>query len=124
LPGLATQPRILLVGTVLAATFWATAVYSQQTGESLAAAIDANPTAEPEVTVYSEDSLRLWSAAPPELPAEPEEGAHFRYAYTGLRLLIYANDRWVLLTGERGASGRAAVVVLHDDDTVRVRLST
>jgi hypothetical protein len=92
----------------------------------VAAYINANPATQPEVTVYSEKSLGLWSATTPTpaaaVPATGEE-VRFRYTYTGLRLLIYANERWLLLTGERSVQGRLAVAILRDDDTIRVRIS-
>jgi hypothetical protein len=120
LPEIPTLPRILLAAAVLAATFWATSAYSQQTGTDLASFINENPSAQAEVTVYSERPLGLWSA----VPTTPlQEGERFRYAYTGLRLLAFANERWLLLTGERSPNGRLTVAILRDDDGIRVRLS-
>jgi hypothetical protein len=120
LPALSTLPRLLLVATILVATFWATSVYSQRAGEDLASFINDNPGSQAGVTVYSEESLSLWSVAP---PGPVSEGERFRYVYTGLRLLTYANERWLLLTGERNANGRLAVVILRDDTDIRVRLN-
>jgi hypothetical protein len=121
LPTAPLLARLLLVGVVLVAVFWATSVYSQRVGEGLARFIDEHPASQPEVTVYSEDSLRLWSSTP-IAPSAPES-ERFRHTYTGLRLLIYANDRWLLLTGERGPNGRLTVAILRDDEHIRVRLS-
>jgi hypothetical protein len=125
LPRAHTLARVLLVIAVLVSVFWATAVFSQNRGDALAAFINANPATQPEVTIYSEKSLRLWSATTPG-PAPPlaaGEEERFRYTYTGLRLLIYANDRWVLLTGDRSARGRLTVAIIRDDDTIRVQVS-
>ncbi|OLT15179.1 hypothetical protein BJF78_16335 [Pseudonocardia sp. CNS-139] len=113
--------RVLLVTAIAVAVFWAAAVYSQRTGESYAAAVDANPAIQPAVVVQTAEPIGLWSATPPDAPDSPD--GRLRYTYTGLRLLIYANDRWVLLTGERNAQGRLTVVILHDSDDLMVRLS-
>lgn len=116
-------PRILLFAVVLVAVFWATSVYSQRAGEDLASYINQNPASYPEVTVYSEDSISLWSASPSARTDVNSQGERFRHVYTGLRLLIYANERWLLLTGERNGNGRLIVAILRDDDRIQVRLS-
>jgi hypothetical protein len=121
--GRAMPPRILLLAVVLVAVFWATAAYSQRAGEDLAAYINENPASYPEVTVYSEESIGLWSASPPTRTDVDPQSERFRYVYTGLRLLIYANERWLLLTGERNVNGRLIVAILRDDDRIQVRLS-
>lgn len=93
---------------------------AQRAGEDLASFINLNPGSQAGVTVYSEESLSLCSATPPGPVAE---GERFCYVYTALRLLAYAKERSLLLTGERNASGRLAVVILRDDTDIRVRLS-
>jgi hypothetical protein len=125
LPTIPLPTRVLLVATILAALFWATSAYSQRTGEMLAAYINDNPTTQAEVTVYSTQSLDLWSASPPELDTSSgaADDRRYHFTYTGLRLLTYANDRWLLLTGERSTNGRLTAAILHDDDTIRVELN-
>jgi hypothetical protein len=110
--------RVLLFGVVTTALFWSTAAYSQQVGEQLARSVDSNPASQPEVTIHSAEDLNLWSA-----PGTALGHGKFPHTYRGLRLLIYANDRWFLLTGEFSTSGRHRVVVVPDDDSIRVDLS-
>ena len=110
----------LLFGILATALFWATAAYSQQLGEERAASINANPAALlPDVTVHSVDELNLWTDGGPV-----QEPGKFTHTYRGLRLLAYANDRWFLLTGDLTPAGRHRFVVIRDEDTVRVDLST
>ena len=119
LRGPSVVERSLLFGVVLSALFWSTAAYSQRVGEQLAQFIDADPaTSQPEVTIHSVADLNLWSQ--PDAALEPGK---FPHTYRGFRLLAYANDRWFLLTGELTASGRHRVLVLLDDESVRVDLS-
>jgi hypothetical protein len=125
LPPLPPVARGLVASVVLVALFWSVAVYSQQLGEALARSIDADPARQPAVIVHSAEPLGLWSADPVD-PAGAPAGAdppRYRFTYTGLHLLIYANQRWLLLTGERGPAGRHVVAVLRDDDTTRVELT-
>jgi hypothetical protein len=110
--------RALLFGVVATALFWATAAYSQQIGDQLARFIDSNPASQPEVTIHSAEDLNLWSA-PTTAPGQGK----FPYTYRGFRLLIYANERWFLLTREVTPQGRHRVVVVPDDDSIRVDLS-
>jgi hypothetical protein len=110
--------RTLVFGVVATALFWSTAAYSQQIGEQLAQSIDSNPASQPEVTIHSAEDLNLWSE-----PDTVAEQGKFPYTYRGFRLLTYANDRWFLLSGEHTASGRHQLVVVRDDDSVRVDLS-
>ena len=106
--------RALLFGFIATALFWATAVYAQQLGEQLAQFVDRNPETQPEVTIHSANDLNLWT----EAGAAPGQGK-FPHKYQGLRLLIYANQRWLLLTDELTASGRHRLVIVRDDDSIQ-----
>jgi hypothetical protein len=120
--GLSRRPsfveRALLFGVIATALFWATAAYSQQIGDQLAQFIDSDPATQPEVTLHSAEDLNMWT----EPDAVSEQG-RFPHTYKGFRLLIYANDRWFLLTDELTESGRHRLIIIRDDDSIRVELS-
>jgi hypothetical protein len=111
--------RVLLFGMIATALFWATAAYSQQVGDQRAEFIDANPATLPEVTIHSVDDLNLWTA-----PGTAKGQGKFSHTYQGLRLLYYANERWFLLSGEFTAAGRHRLVVVRDDESIRVDLAS
>jgi hypothetical protein len=111
--------RVLLFGMIATALFWATAAYSQQVGNQRAEFIDANLATLPEVTIHSAENLNLWTA-PGTVPGQGK----FPHTYDGSRLLYYANQRWFLLTGELTASGRHRLVIVRDDDSIRVDLAS
>jgi hypothetical protein len=121
-PGSVRRPslveRALLSGLIATALFWATAAYAEQLGDRLARFIDLNPETRPEVTIHSADDLNLWTKS----GTVPGQGK-FPHTYQGLRLLIYANERWLLLTDELTSSGRHRLVIVRDDDSIRVELS-
>ncbi|MFC0438389.1 hypothetical protein [Kutzneria buriramensis] len=112
-----------LVGSVIAvALFWSAAVYSGRTGVALASYINANPAGQPAVTVDSTTRIDF----PPALVTEtriPAEDGKFHYEYTGLRMLIYSNDRWVLILGRRPGQSRVTISVLRDSDSIRVEVT-
>jgi hypothetical protein len=117
-PGLSrlTAAVLVLVG-LLTSVFWATAVYASRTGTQVAQQVDRNPEGRTAVTVLSEKALDL-GAALVQTRVEPAEG-EFRYRYQGARLLAYANQRWVLITG-RAPSGRLQLLILPDGDSISV----
>ena len=107
--------RVLTGAVVAFAVFWAAAIHAGRSGTALAEFINRNPHAQPEITVHSPNRLTL--------PGETKlTGDTPTYRYTGLRLLSYANDRWVVITG-RGAGGRLTITLLRDTDTVRVEIT-
>jgi hypothetical protein len=119
--GLLSSPslaeRALLFAMIATALFWATAAYSQQVGDQLAQFIDSDLATQPEVTIHSADDLNLGT-----VPGTEGQGK-FPHTYRGLRLLYYANERWFLLTDELTESGRHRLVIVRDDDSIRVDLA-
>jgi hypothetical protein len=45
------------------------------------------------------------------------------WRYTGLRLLTYSDGQWFLLTGRYGSTYRSSVVVMKNDDRIRVEIA-
>jgi hypothetical protein len=111
--------RVLLFAVIATALFWATAAYSQQVGIKLARFIDTHPATQPEVTIHSVEDLNLWTA-----PGTAKGQGKFPHTYQGFRLLYYANERWFLLSGERTAADRHRLVIVRDDESIRVDLAS
>ncbi|NND74515.1 MAG: hypothetical protein HKN44_05870 [Ilumatobacter sp.] len=68
--------------------------------------------AEPEVVVTSDSPLdiRLEGVELEIIQADEEFGTQARFRYTGMRLLIEANDRFFLVTPDFGRGGQASAV--------------
>lgn len=114
--------RVLVGSTVGFAVFWATAVYAQRDGSSLATYIDHHPTGQAALTVYSATRLHFTSRSVTE-QAFPADGDKPHYAYSGLRLLSHVNGRWVILAGRPSDAGRDTVVVLPDSALAAVEIN-
>lgn len=113
--------RLLIVGGLLLALFWATAIYAQQSGERLARAWGNQPALRPSAIVLSETDLQLAGPGITATRLSEEEGG-FRYRYEGLHLLIYSNSRWFLFPEHWNSDMQATVVVLQDEPTIRVEM--
>lgn len=113
----------ILIGAVIGfAVFWAATVYAARSGTSVAQYIDRYPTAQPALTVHSATQLDF----PPGPVVEtkiPAQDGKTRYRYSGLRLLSYANDRWVVIIGRESGHARATVTILKDSDSIRIELT-
>jgi hypothetical protein len=74
----------------------------------------------PAVRVYSTTRLRLHN---PDVREEslPGRDNDYRFCYTGLRLLIWSNDRHFLLPEDWGVGNRVTII-LPDNNTTRVEL--
>lgn len=112
--------RLLLGGTLALAAFWACAVYAQASGRALANAYAQNPTLRPGVVVYSEQDLQLTG---PSISHDVlASGETTRHRYTGLRLLMFSDERWFLIPERWATDGSTSSVVL-DDERLRVELA-
>lgn len=109
---------------IFAALFWATTLYAQQAGSSLASFIAQNPKAlpqaVPQVVLYSRfplDSNRQSGVKESKLPGP---ASALNYRYIGYRLLIYSNNRWLLISPASLDLEPNSTLVLADDDSIRV----
>jgi hypothetical protein len=94
------------------------AVYAEGVGEERATRIVAGLPRESAIVVYSATPLAI---AGPGVRLSPigAAGDQYRYAYTGLRLLVSGNGKTVLIpVGWR--KGSSNVYVLPDNDSVRI----
>jgi hypothetical protein len=112
--------QAMILGLVIVGSFWACAIYAQNIGTRLAIGWAGNLQARPSVVIYSADDLRL-SGEGVVTTKLGESGLRFRYS--GLRLLIYSNERWFLLPENWHRSEQTPAIVLRDSTTIRVEMS-
>ncbi|OKI06296.1 hypothetical protein A6A06_37245 [Streptomyces sp. CB02923] len=97
---------------------WAIALVAGRLGTQDARAAAAHLVRRPAVVVLSTERLSLTG---PGLAAETLPGMHYRYRYTGLRLILERDRRYyVLPVGWRARIDPAFVI--EDDDTILIQL--
>ncbi|GAA2902827.1 hypothetical protein GCM10010472_71290 [Pseudonocardia halophobica] len=119
----APLPRAAAVVGVLVlalSAFWAATTYARTLGTGAARDLAADPGSMPLVTIYSEKPIDLSGGSLVTAARVPNSDGGPTYRYTGPRLLTYSNDRWFLVTDLGEAGYRPAVVVVHDEEAVRV----
>jgi hypothetical protein len=117
----APRPAIatLVVLTVVLCAFWTASVYATQTGQNLAESIEQFPAQRSSVAIYAESDLGL---APPVISTNITE-SRYKRRYTGLRLLIYAPEKYILIP-DNWSRGRDPVYIILDDPTIRVEITS
>lgn len=108
------------IATIIVGLFWATAVTAQDSGERLARFINEQPSAQARVTIISKRPLDLLRSNA-DLTFRGSEGEP-SFRYVDLRLLIYSNSRWILLTRDRSESGRLKAAIIRDADDIGVQV--
>jgi hypothetical protein len=117
-----TPPSRLYTLTLLAlglvAGLWAVSLYGGQVGTRLATDMVTQLPTRPGVAIYSTERIALHG--PGIMVAEiTQPGTKYRYQYTGLRLLARSPDKLLLLPS-RWQHGRDSVLVLRDNDSIRL----
>lgn len=121
-PHAARQLRsLLLVGLSLMALFWTVSLYAVQTGKQRALGLAQKLASDPQVVIYAKQRLML---AGPGVQVDDIRLADskYRYLYSGLRLLIRSQDRYVLLP-KHWARRRGSAYVLRDGDDIRLEFT-
>lgn len=115
----AARRALVLVVALIAAFWWTTNVAHRQ-GQDAARAIAASLEVRGEAVVLSRERLGITGhGVTVEDLSTPDAGFAFRY--TGLRVLLHAGDRWVLLPRGWTRDNGDVVVLLPDDaETLRV----
>ncbi|MET9291013.1 hypothetical protein [Streptomyces sp. NPDC003077] len=100
---------------------WMIALLAGQLGREQAVEDAAHLDRRVEVVVLSTDRLSI--TGPPGLGTAEDlgKGKHYRYRYTGLRLLVERQDRYFLLPSGFNRD-RDPTYVVQDDDSVRIEL--
>lgn len=109
---------ILLVVLGILGVLWWITLYAAQVGEEVAVENVADLRDEPEIVVYS--SSRIAIAGPGIVVDEIQQtDSRYRYRYSGLRLLVQAGGKYILIpVGWK--KGRDSVFVLPADGTIRL----
>jgi len=119
----ASLPLPILMGfvliTCLLCVFWSVSVYATNVGHDLAVSIEQFPSQRPKVVLYSEEGLGF--TAPVNI-TNIDDG-QYQVRYSGLRLLIYASDRYILIP-EAWRRGHDPVFVVRDSSEIRVEITT
>lgn len=118
----ARQLRVFVfIGLALMALFWTVSLYAGQLGGQRALELTRALPSATEVVIYAEDRLSL--AGPGVQVAElPVADSKYRYRYSGLRLLVRGQERYVLLP-VGWFPGRGSAYVLRDEDDIRLEFT-
>jgi hypothetical protein len=109
---------LVLIGVVVfLSVFWATKDLAQALGRGQARRLERSLSTQPGAIVYSERRLHL-----PGVSEAALDGGGYRFRYAGLRLLVRSAGRYFLIP-ERWSRGRGVVVVLRDDEGMRVEFT-
>ncbi|PFG41600.1 hypothetical protein ATJ88_0242 [Isoptericola jiangsuensis] len=123
LPARAADPvrtvEVLLVLTVVAALFWATATIAQWAGYTQASDLAADLTVLPAVVLDTEQRLQLGDDVVAQTALRADDGDRFRFRYTGLRLLA-EGDGTLFLVPERWTDDGSTLVVPVADVRFRI----
>jgi hypothetical protein len=97
---------------VFVCLFWAAQEYAEMDGEALARSVKV--TKLPEVAVHSQHRLNLDGPGTSETVLSEVDG-EYRFVYSGLRLMVYANDKYFLMS-EGWTPDNGVVFVLPDNE--------
>lgn len=118
--------RLILAAIVVVSLFWSFAISAQNSGDRLARGWGDQPSSRPDITVVSREDLGLRGPGvevervPAGTGSPGGDGQTPWYRYTGLRLLIYSNDRWFLIPEQWGKDGDHRAFVLADSADLRI----
>ena len=106
-----------IVMLLLVSLFWNVSHYAVVKGHSLAALVEARVPSRPGVVIYSEK--RLYLQAPVVESRLEAENAAYNYAYSGLKLLFRADEKYFLRPSD--TSSRVNIVIA-DGPGIRLEL--
>jgi hypothetical protein len=113
---------LTLLALGLVAGLWAVGLYGDQVGTEDAIYMVDHLADEPGVTIYSIDRIAI--TGPGVVVAEiTQPGTKYHYQYSGLRLLLHSSDKYLLLP-VGWQYGQDRLFLLHEDDTIRVDITT
>jgi hypothetical protein len=113
---------MVIVIVAVALTFWTVAVYAGNAGQQSGEEIERDLPTRQSVTVYSKFNLQL-QAPGVRIDKIVGNDNEYRYRYSGLRLLLYANGRYILLP-DGWVHKQAPAFILDERDGLRFELRT
>jgi hypothetical protein len=111
---------VLVVVVLLLSVFWTTKDLAQALGRDHARDLENSLGARPAALVYSERRLHIDASGVKETQLAGQNG--YRFHYTGLRLLVRSNGKYFLIP-DRWSAREGVIVVLPDNDTLRLEFS-
>lgn len=109
---------VVLVALGLLGVLWWLALYATQVGERIAVDSVEALQGQPEIIIYSSDRIAL--EGPGIVVDEIQQaGSKYRYRYTGLRLLVQAEGKYILMP-VGWQKGRDSVFLIQGNDTIRL----
>jgi hypothetical protein len=109
--------RVMFAGLLVLTLFWSVAKYAQIHGVEYALQLAQRAESLPGVVVFAPHALHLDGGGIRETVLIGDQGSHY-YRYDGLRLLVRASDRYILLPLNWQPGMRT--IVLHDDPSIRL----
>jgi hypothetical protein len=112
---------LTLLALGLVAGLWVVGVYGDQVGTRLATNTAAQLPIQPGVIIYSTERIALNG---PGINVREIVGSDskYHYQYTGLRLLLRASDKLLLLPAS-WQRGHDRVLLIRDDDSIRIDIA-
>jgi multisubunit Na+/H+ antiporter MnhB subunit len=99
---------------VSAGMFWAVNDYSGSVGVARALEVEASLAQQPNVLVYSKQSLNLQAPGVRQVACGTPEAA-FGFRYDGLKLVLEVGNQYFLLPADWSAADRVAIVIPRSD---------
>lgn len=113
---------VVLVGFLVGlSVFWGMKLYAEAVGRGRAEEIAAQLPRRAGVVLFSKDRLDLAGDGVEEATIG-DASSRFHFRYSGLRLLLYTNRRF-LLVPESWSPTRGSVFLLTEDDSVRLQFN-
>lgn len=112
---------LILLVLGLVAGLWVVGLYGDRVGTRLATNTAAQLPNRPGVVIYSTERIAL-NGPGIDVREIAQPDSKYHYQYTGLRLLVRAPDKFLLLPVS-WEHGHDRVLVLRDDDSVRIDIA-
>ncbi len=109
---------VALIGLSLVGLLLVVERYAGHVGRTVAANDAQALLTRPEIRLHSTRALDIGGTGV-SLGYDASPGQDFHYRYDGLRLLVYSNNRFVLVS-QQWQRGRSKVFVVKDNDSVRL----
>jgi hypothetical protein len=109
---------VVLAVLGLLSVLWLLTIYAAQSGERIAVDSARTLRDEPEIIIYSTDRIAI-AGSGVTVDEISQAGSRYRYRYSGLRLLVQAGGRYILIpAGWR--KGSDSVFLVPIDNTIRL----
>jgi hypothetical protein len=112
---------LILLALGLVAGLWVVGVYGDQVGTRLATNTAAQLPIRPGIIVYSTGRIAL-NGPGVDVREIAQPDSKYHYQYTGLRLLVRASDKLLLLPAS-WQHGHDRVLLIRDDDSIRIDIA-